>query len=409
MRHHSSTINLDRLSSIVTKRPESLFSENFLNEFETVMRKYESKTILIIGAAGSIGSATIFELVNFRPKKLILLDISENGLVALTRTLRLHPAVGKEIVIRPIVADVLDRSLQRLAEEEPSIDMVLNFSAMKHVRSEGNIFSLIRMLQVNILGAENLVRLCSQLDDIPTFFSVSTDKAANPVNLMGASKRLMEATMFQQTNINCSSSRFANVAFSQGSLLESWLDRIALNEIVPVPENTFRYFLSPKEAGQLCLLAPILCEHGEIAIPRLNAENNLVNLESLLCSVLEELELKPVFVGSEADAVHLHHSGTLAAHQRVVLRTPLDTEGEKSYEKFRGSGDSVVVSSLSSIEKITPTELDAGNLESFINDIRPDVANFNYPHSKQYLIRKIEQLIPNFQYEYKDARLDNRI
>jgi len=397
-----------RFVNSITHRKSSMFQKDFELHGDHLRNAYENKCILVIGAAGTIGTSTVFKILGKNPKNLILIDSNENALVELIRLIQLKRDFRRTTSITPIVLDVTGRLFDRMAKTLPQIDIVLNFAAIKHVRSERDISSVLRMMEVNVLATKRIVELAKRQDNC-RLFSVSTDKAANPVNLMGASKRLMEATMFSELMLDAMSARFANVAFSNGSLLDSWARRIYEKSPIAFPHNTKRYFISMEESGQLCLMAAGLLGKSEIGIPNLGEGLEPTLLENALCDYLSELKIKPIFVDNEDEAVEMSSTQNFMTAEQVVIRTDLDTIGEKSIEEFVGSGDVRVDSNFRSIEIIKAPDLDGNRLNEFCELIEGALIDDSFAIDVPMIVERIQELIPTFSHAVSSTSLDNRI
>jgi len=317
------------LQRVATGRPDPLFDLT-TDQRDTIRAAVEGSTILIAGAAGSIGSSLLNALLVYEPSKIVAADINENGLAELMRSLRSSGSILPSTSVEPLLVDLTSPITLRIAKSFASFDTVLNLAAVKHVRSERDLLSVLRMLDVNVGGTRRLMDIATESS--AQFFSVSTDKAANPSNLMGASKRLMELEMARQSECVVATCRFANVAFSAGSLLESWIKRAQMSQPIAVPTGISRYFMTTEEAATLCLLSAF-CAPGHILTPSLSSATHLEPLTTLLPRVLAALGLEPVYIESEEEAVREAHK--LAAQGRqVVILQPGDTTGEKQAEEF---------------------------------------------------------------------------
>ena len=253
----------------VTGREESFFVHDLEAHSAQIRSEIAGKKVCVIGGAGSIGSAYIKELVKFGPASLTVIDLSENGLAELTRDLRSTAGLTMPEEYRTYAISFADPIFACIFREEKGFDIVANFSAHKHVRSEKDKYAVQALLENNDIKAAGLMDLLSEFPP-KHFFCVSTDKAANPVNVMGASKRIMEdIIMAYKDRFKVTTARFANVAFSNGSLPDAWIQRLRRRQPLAAPKDVKRYFVSPSESGQICLMACILGKSGEIFFPRL--------------------------------------------------------------------------------------------------------------------------------------------
>ncbi len=253
----------------ITGRQESMFAADIEANRDKLRAEIERKSVLVIGGAGTIGSSYIRAVLPFRPSKLVVVDISENGLTELTRDLRSTYGMYVPEEYRTYPLSFADPVFEKIFRAEQGFDIVANFSAHKHVRSEKDKYSVQALLENNVLKARKLLDLLSEYPP-RHFFCVSTDKAANPVNIMGASKKIMEEMiMAYSSRFKISTARFANVAFSNGSLLAGFIDRLMKRQPLSSPNDVKRYFVSPEESGQICMLACILGQNREIFFPKL--------------------------------------------------------------------------------------------------------------------------------------------
>ena len=268
--------NLEKfISESVTFRPESMFNAVIEANSEQLTREIEGKSVCVIGGAGSIGSSFIKAVLRFRPGKFVVIDLNENGLAELTRDIRSTDGLFVPQDYRAYTLNFADPIFARIYREEKGFDIVANFSAHKHVRSEKDRYSVQALIENNDIKAKKLMDL---LCEFPPrhFFCVSTDKAANPVNIMGASKRIMEDLVMAYNNrYKVTTARFANVAFSNGSLPDGWIHRLQKKQPLAAPSDVKRYFVSPEESGQICMLACILGRGGEVFFPKLGEDQML--------------------------------------------------------------------------------------------------------------------------------------
>lgn len=308
------------MAAAVTGRQDSLFGEALTAQLPALRQAVTGRTVLVTGAAGFIATQTLRELLPLEPATVVLLDMDENRLAELVRTLRTEDLVAPGTRIEPRLTDITTPLVDRLLDDLGEVHTCLQFAAAKHVRTERDVVSTLRMLQVNLNGTLNVTRGLLARNPLADVFVVSTDKAADPSNLMGASKRLMEMAVLG-VNPSVRAARFANVAFSTGSLLESWLIRLRSGQPLAVPADTWRYFVSPREAGQLCAVA-LTAPPGSIVVPDEDA-TGLVELTAALQRVLLAAGL---VTGDGTDGY-------------PVLVTPRDTAGEKQAEEFVGTGE----------------------------------------------------------------------
>ena len=263
------------IKQYITKRPNSLFASDIEKYSSLLKEKITGKNVLVIGGAGTIGSSYIKAVLNFKPAKLVVVDTNENGLTELTRDLRSAPNqyVPDEYITYPMSFG--DPVFEKMFLSHGPFHIVANFAAHKHVRSEKDQFSIEAMIENNVFKAKTFLDLL--LKNKPEhFFCVSTDKAANPVNVMGASKKLMEEViMAYSSEIQITTARFANVAFSNGSLLAGYVERLFKNQPISCPSDVKRFFVSPEESGQICMLACMLGKSGEIFFPKLDEEEQV--------------------------------------------------------------------------------------------------------------------------------------
>ena len=313
-------------------RDRNLFTEDFICLEKDFQEIISHSTFLVIGAAGSIGQAVTKEIFKRKPLKLHLVDISENNIVELVRDIRsAFGYIGGDF--QTFSLDVNSVEYDAFINFDGKYDYVLNLSALKHVRSEKDPFTLMRMIDVNILNTEKTL-LQSIANKSKKYFCVSTDKAANPVNMMGASKRVMEMFLMRRSlEIDISTARFANVAFSDGSLLHGFDQRIQKKQPIVAPHDIKRYFVTAEESGQLCLVSCIFGENRDILFPKLEKDLNLISFSDIAIKYLQQLNYEPYLCTSEDEARVLVK--TLPAQKKwPCLFTDSDTTGEKYFEEF---------------------------------------------------------------------------
>lgn len=313
-------------------RKNELFKQDVANHEAALHDIIGNARFLIIGGAGTIGQAVTKEIFKRGPKQIHVVDISENNLVELVRDLRSSFGyISGDFQTFALDVDSLEFSYFKQVNR--FYDYVLNLSALKHVRSEKDVFTLMRMIDVNIFNTESTLDYAVEMD-AKKYFCVSTDKAANPVNMMGASKRIMEMFLMAKSNdIDISTARFANVAFSDGSLLHGFNQRIQKHQPIVAPNDVKRYFVTPQESGELCLMSCIFGENRDIFFPKLTADLNLVSFSDIAVKYLQTLGYEPFLCNSEDEARHLSNSLPREGKWPCYFSNS-DTTGEKSFEEF---------------------------------------------------------------------------
>jgi FlaA1/EpsC-like NDP-sugar epimerase len=369
------------------------------------------RRLLVIGGAGSIGGETVALLAAFQPASLHVVDVNENALAELVRDLRSRDTGLKVPDFRALPLDFGSPIMRRFLSAEGPYDLVLNFAALKHVRSEKDICSLLQLLDTNVLKVARLLGWMYEDGATSRFFTVSTDKAANPVSLMGASKRLMEEVAFAAADqgVAVSSARFANVAFSNGSLLASFVNRLIRHQPLAVPVDTRRYFVTLEEAGRLCLLAAAACGAGHIVVP--GAEFRAVDhrLEEVAVAFLRTHGLEARIYEDES-AARLGVEADLAVKRYPLLLTRRDTTGEKAYEEFVGDGERTVSLGFHELEGI-PFKSSA-NQESrrvFLSELEALVGDSARGLKKTDLVERMRSVLPGLAHVETGKTLDERM
>jgi FlaA1/EpsC-like NDP-sugar epimerase len=399
------------LTSIVTGRTASLFASDLEASRDAIAGKVRGRRVLVVGGAGSIGAATVQLLLNDPPSALHVVDHNENSLAELVRELRGRPAGIPDLDFRALPLDYGSPVMARfLRESSSTYDVVLNFAALKHVRSEKDIYSILQMFDINVVRHIRFKRWLAEHRHGSTYFAVSTDKAANPVSLMGASKRLMEDLIFDVAaadHQSSTSARFANVAFSNGSLLQGFGYRLAKRQPLAVPRDTRRYFISHREAAELCLIAACRIPDNHIAVPRADAQFQLQLLEDVACACLEYWGLLPERYTDEARA--RNDVERLAREGRwPLLLTPLDTSGEKPFEEFVGAGESTTDCGLGSIAALRHVPGSAATQRLF-DEIASWVDEPSRAIAKNAVVSAIAGVLPNFRHAESERNLDQRL
>ena len=379
------------------------FSTDYKENYELLRNNIKNKSVLIIGGAGTIGSNYIKQLSVFRPKKIVVVDINENGLTELTRDLRsstlldYHP----EYITYPVnlLSDTFDKIFYN-----HNWDIIANFSAHKHVRSEKDKISIEALIKNNVYGAVKLLNLCSERPP-KYFFSVSTDKAANPVNIMGASKLLMEKLILNKQKLfRVSTARFANVAFSNGSLLAGFNFRLAKNQPLSCPEDIKRFFVTPEQSGQICLLSTFLGESGTIFFPKLDFHKDQIYFKEIALKFLSDNGFVPIVVKSEKEAKSFKISASNPQYPIFFFKT--DTSGEKTYEEFYSEDEDYDIDSYKSLGCIKIAIEPFSEIE-IVKDFNKVFENIN--SSKEDIIKVIKKYVPNFTHLETGKHLDQKM
>ena len=399
--------DIAELTRQITNRPHSLFASDIEANKDLLDREIRGKSALVIGGAGTIGSAYIKELLRFEPSRLLVVDTNENGLAELVRDVRSSDLrVPDTFVTYPM--DLGHPLTIRMIREEGPFDIVANFAALKHVRSEKNALTTAYLVDNNVTKAE--VLLTALLDQPPShFFCVSTDKAANPVNVMGATKRLMEDLAFGVSDqIKSTTARFANVAFSNGSLLDGFLYRLRKSQPLSMPGDVKRYLVSWEESGQLCLLASITGNTREIFTPKLDVETDQFFFTEVARQLLDRIDFEFDECGSEAEArekvATMYQTKKYPCH---VFST--DTTGEKSEEIFSAADEEVDAVRFAGISVVKSNQRYA-TLDEVRTVIRElDQLFLQDTCTKEEVIDLLSEHLPSFAHrethKYLDARM----
>jgi FlaA1/EpsC-like NDP-sugar epimerase len=390
----------------ITKRPNSLFSSDIEKNKTILSQKIKGKNVLVIGGAGTIGSSYIKALLAFEPAKLVVVDTNENGLTELTRDLRSTPNqyVPEEYITYPMSFG--DPVFEKMFLTHGPFHIVANFAAHKHVRSEKDQFSIEAMIENNVFKAKSFLDLL--LKHKPEhFFCVSTDKAANPVNVMGASKKLMEEViMAYSSEIQITTARFANVAFSNGSLLAGYIERLFKNQPISCPSDVKRFFVSPEESGQICMLACMLGESGEIFFPKLDEEEQAFFKEITL-DFFKASGREVQFCNSDEEARKFAKELTENKPYPVYFFGS-DTSGEKLYEEFYTDTDELDMDHFESLGVIkNARKLPIEQIESCISDLKSLMNSGNY--DKQAIVDNLKKYLPDFQHIETGKSLDQKM
>ena len=365
--------------------------------------KVFNKPFLVIGGAGTIGSSYIKEVLKFKPSKLIVVDTNENGLTELTRDLRSSNLLDYKPVYITYPVNLLSDTFDKIFFLE-NWEVVANFSAHKHVRSEKDKISVEALIKNNVFGAIKLLKLC-ELKSPNYFFSVSTDKAANPVNVMGASKSLMEKLILsKKDNFRVSTARFANVAFSNGSLLDGFVQRLNKKQPLSCPEDIKRFFVTPEQSGQICLLATFLGSSGNIFFPKLNFHKDQIYFKKIALDFIKEIGLEPVLVQSEKQAKEFNFKSNTNKYPIYFFKT--DTSGEKTFEEFYTDDEDYNINTFDSLGFINTT-----NVKISFESVKSDFESvFKNPASdKSDIIAIIKKYVPDFMHIETGKYLDQKM
>ena len=391
----------------VIGRSKELFTDDLLKVEAQLCEQVAGSSFLVIGAAGSIGQAVSKEIFRRDPKLLHLVDISENNLVELVRDLRSSIGNGSG-EFKTFAVDCGTLEFNSLFRNEGPYDYVLNLSALKHVRSEKDPYTLMRMTIVNVLNTIQTVQLAKRFG-AKKYFCVSTDKAANPVNMMGASKRIMEQFLTRESHEqNISMARFANVAFSDGSLLHGFNQRIQKNQPITAPYDVRRYFLTPQEAGQLCLISTIMGKNREILFPKLSDNLPLTTFSDIAVRFLKERGLNVEKCESEEEARKKMFSYTFENKYWPCYFFESDTTGEKDFEEFYTNDEVVNLTRFSSIGVVENTvSYSSVELDDFVNKINSFRESGYW--TREDLVAAYCKILPNFNHKETGKFLDERM
>ena len=387
-------------------REKELFCEDMQAHETELARIVSVSSFLVIGGAGSIGQAVTKEIFKRHPKKLHVVDISENNMVELVRDIR--SSMGYiEGDFQTFALDIGSIEYDAFIKADGKYDYVLNLSALKHVRSEKDPYTLMRMIDVNIFNTDKTLQ--QSIDyGVKKYFCVSTDKAANPVNMMGASKRIMEMFLMRKSlHIPISTARFANVAFSDGSLLHGFNQRLAKSQPIVAPNDIKRYFVTPQESGELCLMSCIFGENRDIFFPKLSEELHLITFAEIAVKYLKERGYEAFTCKDEEEARTLVK--TLPKEGKwPCLFTSSDTTGEKDFEEFFTENETLDMERFKNLGIIKNEPLfDEEKLTLFTHKIEAmKKARF---WQKEEIVSLFHEMIPNFGHKETGKYLDGKM
>lgn len=395
------------ISKYVTKRPISMFLQDIENNREKLLCKIFGKKILVIGGAGSIGSSFIKAILPFQPRTLVIVDTNENALAELTRDLRSTKGMYVPNDYIPYPMDFASPVFEKMFRTRGGFDIVANFSAHKHVRSEKDIYSVEALIQNNVLHAKKLLDL---LEEFPPeeYFCVSTDKAANPVNIMGASKRIMEDVIFSYSDkFPVKTARFANVAFSNGSLPAGFLARIQNLQPLSAPSDVKRYFVSPEESGQICMLSCMLGTNREIFFPKLE-EQQMMTFDKIATALLKEHGYDVLKCTSDEEAINKAEILKSGSIKYPVHYSASDTSGEKSFEEFYTDSEMVDLSRMRALGIIVGKKIPDKNKINVLFDRLNGAFNRDIT-TKEEIVSIMREYLPEFEHIETGKSLDSKM
>ena len=387
-------------------RDRELFSSDIEFFQNQLLDSVAGSKFLVIGGAGSIGQAVTREIFKRDPLALHVVDISENNMVELVRDLRSTVGYGSG-EFKTFALDCGSVEFEALVKEEGPYDYVFNLSALKHVRSEKDPYTLMRMIMVNVFNTIKTLRL-AKAQGAKKYFCVSTDKAANPVNMMGASKRIMEMFLMRESlTQNISMARFANVAFSDGSLLHGFNQRFAKKQPFSAPNDVRRYFVTPQESGELCLLSGLLGENRDILFPKLSEKLHLITFSEIAVRYLRERGYEPCECESE-DEARDRAEELIANKQWPCYFFKSDTTGEKDFEEFFTDNEDLDVERFETVGVIkNQPDFDETKLDDFMNGI--EALRNKGTWTKDDIVKLYFGLLPEFAHKETGKYLDQRM
>ena len=423
--------NLDKfIADSVTYRAVSMFEGDIKANAEALTLEIKGKKVCVIGGAGSIGSSFIKAVLRFEPASVVVVDLNENGLAELVRDVRSTQGLYVPDEFRCYTLNFADPIFERIFREEKGFDIVANFSAHKHVRSEKDRYSVQALIENNDIKAKKLMDLLKVYPP-KHFFCVSTDKAANPVNIMGASKRIMEdLVMAYNKYFKVTTARFANVAFSNGSLPDGWIHRLQKKQPLVAPSDVKRYFVSPEESGQICMLACILGKGGEVFFPKLG-EDQMLTFSAICDEFVKAEGFEKKQCANDAEAVayaakmdfeghtdntdgtdfskgHAESAEITERMKYPVVYFKSDTTGEKAYEEFYVPGEKIDMerfAALGVVEQTTRHDMD--EVDGFFEKLEGIFKKDDF--TKAQVVDAIREFIPNFEHEEKGKNLDQKM
>ena len=395
------------ISDSVTFREASMFAPDIEANKEQLTQEIKGRKVCVIGGAGSIGSSFIKAVLRFEPASVVVVDLNENGLAELVRDVRSTEGLFVPDKFRCYTLNFADPIFERIFREEKGFDIVANFSAHKHVRSEKDRYSVQALIENNDIKARKLMDLLTVYPP-KHFFCVSTDKAANPVNIMGASKRIMEdLVMAYNKYFKVTTARFANVAFSNGSLPDGWLHRLQKKQPLAAPSDVKRYFVSPEESGQICMLACILGRGGEVFFPKLG-EDQMLTFSRICDDFVKAEGFTKKECPSDAEAKRYAACMGFDSETYPVVYFKSDTTGEKAYEEFYVPGEKIDMQRFQALGVVEQTSRhNMAEVDTFFRKLEGIFAKDDF--TKAEVVEAIKEFIPNFEHEEKGKNLDQKM
>jgi FlaA1/EpsC-like NDP-sugar epimerase len=407
----------DFITTSITKRTQSLLKEDFIKYESELNSRINGKKVLVIGGAGTIGSYYIKAILKFKIIKLVVVDVNENALTELVRDLRSSSRynIPDDFVTYPI--NFGDSVFEKMFRNLAPFDIVANFAAHKHVRSEKDIYSIEAMIDNNLFHSRKLLNLLLEFSP-EHFFCVSTDKAANPVNIMGASKKLMEEMIMAYSNkFTVTTARFANVAFSNGSLLQGFIDRLYKQQPWSCPLGIYRYFVSPQESGELCLIASVLGKTGDIFFPKLDEKVDMISFDKIAIDLLKHLGMKPDICSTEEEArqksLDIAYNSLKDPTTRICYKYPVyffgsDSSGEKSFEEFYTEKEELDHHSFQNLGVIKNSlKRDIAEIDAIFDKL--NCLFESNKSSKHRIVEILNDYLPNFNHIEKGKGLDSKM
>lgn len=402
---HHTFFNIEKfIDEAITGRSQSLLWKDLADNHPVIKEEIYDKSVLVIGGAGTIGASFIKALLRYQPKKLVVVDINENGLTELVRDCRSRHDIVLPNNFKSYPVNFGDAVFTKIFKQEAPFDIVANFAAHKHVRTEKDAFSIEAMIENNVLKAKKLLDL---LVEYPPqhFFCVSTDKAANPVNIMGASKKLMEEVILAYSgDLKITTARFANVAFSNGSLLAGFIERVMKQQPLSSPSDVKRFFVSPQESGEICLLACVLGKSGEIFFPKLQ-EKDMVNFADIATLFIKQMGLEPDICADETAA--RNKAANPVAGKYPVYFFQSETSGEKLYEEFYTDQEELLMDKFTALGVIQNAPR---RKKEELNKIIAEIETmFTTAVNKEDIVKLLNKLLPGFRHIETGLSLDQKM